>query len=344
MGQIFISHATKDVELVRLFVGLLQTGLSIDHKQIFCTSLEGMTIPQGKQFVDYIRTELTAADYVIMLVTPSYYESPFCMCELGATWVRAVGCSPLVVPPITYDNLQGVLHGTQVGHINDGRSLSEMHDALVKLKICEPSSARWEYERDTFIKQSAKVIGTLSGRTQIPAAEYNALQDKYELAQEKIAENEEDIQKKDNYIKELEGMKDQTQVRAARKKYKSHRDEFNALKATVVESVSILPSAAVEALFHHTRDEEYVLPSRYGNDHLYEDVNDAAKDEYVTVEGSVVTVDSGHPEMSSALEAVSNLSEFMEEADEDLFAELQQEYSTKVSITNRQFWYKAFGL
>jgi hypothetical protein len=338
MGRIFISHATADVELVKLFVDLLQTGLSISHKQIFCTSLDGMRIPQGKQFVEYIREEMTKADYVVMLVTPSYYESPFCMCELGATWVRAVSCSPFVVPPINYKNLQGALYGTQVGSIDDERALNDMHDALVKLKICDPASGRWESERDSFIKRSAKVIKKLPGRTQIPASEYSSLQAKYDASQEKVTELDENIEQKDEYIEELEAMKDKADVRSAKKKYKDQQSEFDSLVEAFSASASRLPSAAIEALFYRARDEEYVLPNRYGNDQLYEDASDAAKDEYVVIEGNEVSVDDTHPEVSDAIDAMDKLAIFMEKANDGLREEFEEEHKTKFSITNRQFW------
>jgi hypothetical protein len=344
MGRIFISHATADVELVKLFVNLLQTGLSISHKQLFCTSLEGMRIPPGKQFVEYIRDELTNADYVVMLVTPSYYESPFCMCELGATWVRAVGSSPFVVPPITYKNLEGVLYGAQVGSIGDERALNDMHDALVKLKLCDPASGRWESERDAFIKRSGKVVKMLPGRTQIPAQEYKALQEKYEASQERVAELEDDMEQKNKYIQELEGMKNRSDVQAAKKKYNDQGSEFDDLVRVFSKAASELPSAAIEALFYHARDEVYALPNRYGNDQLYEDAHDAAKDEYVSIEGNAVSIDDSHPEVREAVEAMNNLAVFMNRADEDFIEAFEAEHKTKFSITNRHFWHKVCGL
>ncbi len=42
---LFISHAEVDKPLVDPFVDLLQTGIDVPRTSIFCTSLEGMGIP-----------------------------------------------------------------------------------------------------------------------------------------------------------------------------------------------------------------------------------------------------------------------------------------------------------
>src|SRR5262245_59010999 len=46
-----------------------------------------------------------------MVITPAYYESAFCLCELGATWIMGSEAMPLLVPPLDYDDLKAVLIG-----------------------------------------------------------------------------------------------------------------------------------------------------------------------------------------------------------------------------------------
>lgn len=75
--DIFISHASRDKKLVDEFVDLLQTGIAIRQDQIVCTSLEGMGIPRGSNFVNLISEKLKGAKFVISVITPSYYESMF---------------------------------------------------------------------------------------------------------------------------------------------------------------------------------------------------------------------------------------------------------------------------
>ena len=59
--SVFISHASADKPLVDAFVDLLQTGVDIRQKDIFCTSIDGMGIPTGKDFVAFINKRLKVA-------------------------------------------------------------------------------------------------------------------------------------------------------------------------------------------------------------------------------------------------------------------------------------------
>ena len=100
--DIFISHATKDMPLVEALIQLIEGGIGIRSSQIFCTSIEEQGIPPGVDFKSHIKSELAEVKVVISVVTPHYYSSAFCMCELGATWALTKDFIPLLVPPVDY--------------------------------------------------------------------------------------------------------------------------------------------------------------------------------------------------------------------------------------------------
>lgn len=56
--HLFVSHASADKELIDAFVDLLQTGIGLNHDQVFCTSLEGLDIPKGKDFINFIHERM----------------------------------------------------------------------------------------------------------------------------------------------------------------------------------------------------------------------------------------------------------------------------------------------
>lgn len=58
---LFISHASSDKKLIDAFVDLLQTGIGLNHAQVFCTSLEGLDIPKGKGFINFIHDKIQYA-------------------------------------------------------------------------------------------------------------------------------------------------------------------------------------------------------------------------------------------------------------------------------------------
>lgn len=84
--RIFISHATKNREIVLKFADFLEKASS--DIEVFCSSEEG-SIQVGKNFVETIFEELNNSDLFVPIISNEYYESRFCMIELG------VACSYL---------------------------------------------------------------------------------------------------------------------------------------------------------------------------------------------------------------------------------------------------------
>lgn len=81
--RIFISHATKNKEIVLNFANFLE---SIDSKiEVFCSSEKG-SIKVGKNFIETIFEELNASDLFVPVLSKEYYESRFCMVELGVAY------------------------------------------------------------------------------------------------------------------------------------------------------------------------------------------------------------------------------------------------------------------
>ena len=86
---LFISQADSDTVLVKALVRLLESGIGVPPKDIFCTALKGQGIKPGADFKESIREQLGDATCVIAVITPRFYTSAFCMCELGGAWIRA---------------------------------------------------------------------------------------------------------------------------------------------------------------------------------------------------------------------------------------------------------------
>lgn len=104
MNKIFISHSSKDKDLVDFFVLLLEDYLHIDSDDIFCT-LRTNSIVAGSDFITNIRDNLTDAKIVFFLITSNYIESKFCLMEMGAAWALKNNIVPIIVPPLNFDAL-----------------------------------------------------------------------------------------------------------------------------------------------------------------------------------------------------------------------------------------------
>jgi hypothetical protein len=106
--RIFISHASKDRDLVKLFVRALTASFVIPDNQIRCTSLPGYRLRSGTHATTALRDELAEAEIIIGILTNESLESGWVMFELGAGW----GANKWVVPVIAgvdYDLLPGPL-------------------------------------------------------------------------------------------------------------------------------------------------------------------------------------------------------------------------------------------
>lgn len=178
---------------------LLQLGGAASADDLFCTSLEAMGVPLGEDFVDWIRDEMEESPLVIQLITPSYMESVFCLCELGAQWVLAKDAFPFTVPPITHADLKAVQRKIQIGRIDDGADLDELFERVCVVVGREPKIGYWNPQREKFLARLSTILETLPGPTVVDAAKYEGMASAYQEETERVerlrAENEELKQK-----------------------------------------------------------------------------------------------------------------------------------------------------
>jgi hypothetical protein len=98
---------------------MLRAGVGLRDEEHFCSSLPGTAIPAGQDFVERIRAELSGTQLAIEIITPSYLESTFCLCELGALWVTMADNLPVIVPPVRHRDLVSILGTRQAPPLTD---------------------------------------------------------------------------------------------------------------------------------------------------------------------------------------------------------------------------------
>lgn len=156
--KIFISHAFKDKDLVGELIDLLEN-IGLDSHQIFCSSFEGYGIPLGEDFLEIIKTEISSEVFVLFVITENFYNSKVCLCEMGAAWALSKGHIPIVVPPFSYSDIEGVIPKTQGMLINELPKLNSLKEKLEKDFGLQPLNLNsWERKRDRFIKNINKLI------------------------------------------------------------------------------------------------------------------------------------------------------------------------------------------
>ena len=342
MGEIFISHAVADKPLIDAFVDFLQTGCGVRHENVFCTSLEGMNVTEGSDFVDIITKNLKDASFVVMVITPSYYESVFCLCELGATWIMQHDAFPLLVPPLTFADLKAVLTPLQAGVINNPESLANLWDRLKKIGIASGATSRFGLKRDAFIAKLAKI--PVKGRTHVPAAEHQVLKDQYEAALKATLEAEDERDRVKAEFNELAKTKDKADVRRIKLAGSNDRDKFQHLAEEFNGFARRLPRAAREALFHLQKGDTYVLPDYYVNKEAHEDASDAEQRQFVTLDGNSVRINALHPQVHKAIASLGELEAFMDQASKAFAEEYEESEGHPFSLMNRDLWRSHLGL
>lgn len=107
--KVFISHNSKDEELAKSLVNLLQKSLRLQSSDIRCSSVDGYRLEGGAKIDEALRSEVHEAELVIGLITPNSIKSLYVAFELGARWGISRPMIPLLAAGVTSEDLDGPL-------------------------------------------------------------------------------------------------------------------------------------------------------------------------------------------------------------------------------------------
>lgn len=157
MAKIFISHRSKNRELVECFLEFLQLGMGVDRSDIYCTSYPG-ELKTGENFMEAIRSQLRDCEVVIALITEEYLASHFCMIELGAAWGLSKAFFPLLA--VSVEELQNTpLIGLQLRSLKKEEDLSAVYDELGKCRVRkECQTAEFTKRMPEFVKKMKQLL------------------------------------------------------------------------------------------------------------------------------------------------------------------------------------------
>jgi len=166
-NKLFISHAKEDEVIVGEIINLLEA-MGLTPSQIFCSSIEGYGVPLGKDFLDTLKKEISNNVLVLFILTNNFYESPFCLCEMGASWVLTNEQIPIIIPPFTFDDIEGVLpKNTQGLPINNGLKLNSLREKIIEtFNLPQQTMSIWERKRDLSIDIINNLIAKSSKQLQ----------------------------------------------------------------------------------------------------------------------------------------------------------------------------------
>lgn len=341
MRKVFLSHASADRALVDAFVDLLQVGIGIPHDSVFCSSLKGQGIPTGKDFKEHIRTSLADAPLVVALISPSFYASAFCMCELGATWVQAKEFVPLLIPPLGYSELKAVLQGVQASKLDSQEDLDDVRDRVAALGgFTAVATPRWNQKRDEFLNRLPAILKTIKAVTPVSLVEHQRLIKELAEYRAEYEKREQEIAELNATIDALKKTKDAKAVADVLVKRSGEWEQFEALRDAAKTAMSSLPAAVERALFYHYRGEDYSP-----GDGDYDSAKEAVESGYLRETEGGFVLDRESPPVQEAVEALDAFQEFVSGSrtqafDEQYFAGFHER--PKFSI--KPFWQRHFGV
>lgn len=158
MRKVFISHSASDKELVRELVDFLE-GIGVNSERIFCSSFDGYGIKLGANWLDAIKEELTDESLVLFILTTNFYNSHMCQCELGAVWANTLKHIPILVPPLTYNDLEYILRSQQSMAINDENKINSLYEEIIEWFDLSPIKANiWKLKVDRFLGNVDRIL------------------------------------------------------------------------------------------------------------------------------------------------------------------------------------------
>ncbi len=319
LSRIFVSYATPDRELANAFIDFLRLGCNLLEEQVYSTARPG-TIPPGTGFVEHIRSGLDRASMVVLLLTPSYYESRFCLAEAGAAWIQQKVRVPVIVPPITYANLEGVQLGEQAVRIDSPSALDDTRDLISEVMGGRVGTGAWNAQRDRFLNEwTVRYSQHVAPATAVPADDYAAVVAAAERHERELGDLRDETQRLSRYTRDLATQNEQLRQRVqdAPPPPQLEGDELGqvivdaeAAIAVAVRHIGKLPGVAREAIFQQFHSHDSLTVGGAGDRFTYETARDAEERGYVQWredEPQLVDPRTAHPDVDAAMAALRSV-------------------------------------
>lgn len=343
MKKIFISHSTKDVELIEKFLDFLETAMGISREEVYCTSIDG-TISTGQKFIDNIENNIKSAEIVIFIITPQYLKSKFCLAEMGAAWVLNQEIYPLIFNPLDFNILEDTpLKGIQAKMLNSEKNILSMYDEWKKKGIANDKPV-------TLINKKSKIF--LMELNQITEKYRNDEEESDKIKHYKIQNNEllyeinnkdKEIKKLKKYITELEEVKDKEEVLELKRDNLDNYKKFEEMIKDIEKSLNKFSKYITTCIFISEFRNDSFIPN-ITDSSLSKEVDECVIDGQLKWNENELHLNYSNKSISSAIDKLYKLKEFIEEIDEETFDILIKEYDVEnLDMMYRPFWTKILG-
>ncbi len=113
---VFVSHAKKDAEYAAKIKEALLSTDSLTKYDVFCSE-DNTSLASGSDYVEEIRQALNHAYCYLLLLSPAFMDSQFCLAELGAAWGQPGVHPHRIFALLTPGTRADILNGTPLEHL-----------------------------------------------------------------------------------------------------------------------------------------------------------------------------------------------------------------------------------
>lgn len=341
--SVFISHASKDKEIVDAFIDLILHGaLSVPIDKIFCVSTDGTKIESGADWRDSINESLLSAKVNFLIITPNYKESEVCLNEMGAAWVTSATVLPLIVEPINYKTVGVIQEPNQIEKLLDEKSLDRIKDKVQEKLEISPALAksdRWTIKKKEFLIRVKKHLESHPFQVPMDRDVFDKiLQEKsdLEITIDSLIQEKSELE---DLIRKLKAAKDKNEVSVIIKNRKpsTHFQEFIELCQSVKKRLDRYDSIINGIIFKSYTGKELTIKWEA----YKEEIDEAYANDFIDDELNVRWEETS--EMKRTGDAIEKVREFLEkELDEDFYESYEDNFEAPMSTDNKMFWEELF--
>ena len=150
--RIFISHASRDKELISKFVdSIFLLGMGGDPEIIAYTSREDTSVLPGESIPEFIQNNIACADIVLLMISDNYKNSEICLNEMGAAWALNKRIVQILLPNTSCDKLGWLCSLDKALKMDDAESIDNLCDVFAEIFDIRIKHTVWNRNKTLFI-------------------------------------------------------------------------------------------------------------------------------------------------------------------------------------------------
>lgn len=156
--RIFISHSSKDKQLVKDFVNhILCLGIGLNPDDIFCTSIEDMTMRNGEDIRKHIQDNIRSAEYSFLFISDNYKASEVCVNEMGAVWAYDANVRLFLLPDVSFSSIGWLCDTRKAEKLTDSVTLDRLYKEMVEYFSLKENLVHWSQQREIFVRRVREI-------------------------------------------------------------------------------------------------------------------------------------------------------------------------------------------